>query len=96
MEDNILKQKIPHNVIMEACEKLTVSGVKDIYNYNDEIIEILTDMGILTVKGADLHINRLSLETGELFIEGEIISLVYSEKEVTKTAKDPFFSRIFR
>lgn len=96
MEDNTLKQKIPHNVIMEACEKLTVSGVKDIYNYNDEIIEILTEMGILTVKGADLHINRLSLETGELLIEGEIFSLVYSEKEVSKAAKDPFFSRIFR
>lgn len=96
MEDNTFKQKIPHNVIMEACEKLTVSGVKDIYNYNDEIIEILTEMGILTVKGADLHINRLSLETGELLIEGEIFSLVYSEKEGTKTAKDPFFSRIFR
>ena len=75
MADNALKQKMPHNVIMEDRRHLTVSGVEDIDSFDEQAVVIFTQMGELTVKGDDLHINRLSLEVGEILIEGEIYSL---------------------
>ena len=51
-------------------------------------------MGELTVKGEGLHINRLSLEVGEIMIEGSISSLSYSDSKPTQ--EGGFWSRVFR
>lgn len=96
MADNTLKPKMPHNVIMEDRKHLTVSGVEDIDSFDEQTVVIFTDMGELTVKGDDLHINRLSLEVGELLIEGNIYALVYSEKEEKQSSSGSFFSKVFR
>ena len=96
MADNTLKQKMPHNVIMEDRHHLTVSGVEDIDSFDEQAVVIYTQMGELTVKGDDLHINRLSLEIGELLIEGEIYALIYSEKEEKQSSPQGFFSKVFR
>lgn len=96
MADNTLKQKMPHNIIMEDRHHLTVSGVEDIDSFDEQAVVIFTQMGELTVKGDDLHINRLSLEVGELLIEGEIYALIYSEKEEKQSSSQGFFSKVFR
>ena len=61
MEENKL-----HNIIMEKREKLSISGVKDIGIYNEEIVELSTVMGELVVKGSNMHINKFNTEDGEL------------------------------
>lgn len=97
MADNTLRPKAPHNVILEDRKHLTVSGVEDIDSFDEQTVVIFTDMGELTVKGDDLHINRLSLEIGELLIEGDIYALVYSEnKENKSSSSGSFFSKVFR
>ena len=62
--------KAPHNVIMEDRHTLTVSGISDVDSFDEQTVIVFTDMGELTVKGEGLHINRLSLEVGEIMIEG--------------------------
>lgn len=96
MTDNtgFAKPQTPHNIIMEDRHTLTVSGVSDVDSFDEQSIIIFTAMGELTVKGADLHINRLSLEIGEILVEGQIDSLVYSQREVGK--QGGFFSKVFR
>lgn len=96
MADNSLGNKMPHNIIMEARHSLTVSGVEDIDSFDEQTVVIYTQMGELTVKGEDLHINRLSLEAGELLIEGEIYALVYSENKEAKAPSQGFFAKVFR
>ena len=59
------------NLILENREKLSVSGVIDVESFNDECIVIETDLGMLTVRGEDLHINRLNIDSSELDIEGD-------------------------
>ena len=64
MEEN--KIKMPHNLVLEDRKKLNVSGVCDVDSFDEETIVVYTQMGELTVRGNDLHINKLSVETGEL------------------------------
>lgn len=68
------------NVILENRKKAAVSGVKDVLSFDDQMIILDTDLGILTLKGNDLRINKLSTDTKEVKIIGEINSLAYSVK----------------
>ncbi|MCI5537221.1 MAG: sporulation protein YabP [Oscillospiraceae bacterium] len=88
------KIKFPHNVFLEDRKKLSVSGVNDIGSFDDETIVAYTDMGELTVRGEGLHINKMSVDTGELSVEGEISALIYSENENPKK-NGGFFARLF-
>ena len=81
---------MPHNAVLEDRRLLTVSGVSDVDSFDEETVVVFTDLGELT---SNLHINRLSLEVGELTVEGNISALVYSD-EAPKSGG--FFSRVFR
>ena len=74
-------KEITQNVIMENRRKLSVSGVEDVDSFDEEAIVLFTQAGTLSIKGDDLHINKLSVETGEVSVEGDISSLVYSDDE---------------
>lgn len=67
------------NVIMENREKISVTGVVDIHSFDDELVLAQTDLGILTIKGDDLKMNKLNLENNELIIEGKIMAVAYSD-----------------
>ena len=85
--------KSPNNIILEDRRTLTVTGVNDIDSFDEEMIVVYTDLGELTVKGNDLHINKIDVDMGELSVEGEIGSLSYSERAVRKGG---FLSRLLR
>ena len=69
------------NIILENREKLSISGVLDVLSFDDQIVILETELGLLTVKGENLRINKLSLDTSEVVVDGEIYNLGYSEKE---------------
>ena len=81
MPNDDLKTRNTHHVIMQNREKLSLSGVEDVEQFDDREIVMLTTHGRLTVSGSDLHIGRLSLEEGDLSIEGVIDCLQYSARE---------------
>ena len=82
-----------HNLIMEDRKILNVTGVVDVSGFDEEKVLLNTEKGELTVGGYSLHINKFSQETGELELDGEICSLVYSE---TRQTEGGFFSKLFR
>ena len=84
---------IPHNLVLEDRRMLTVSGVSDVDSFDEETVVVFTELGELTVRGSDLHINRLSVEVGELTVEGKISALIYSQDSAPKGG---FFSKVFR
>lgn len=69
------------NLILENRGKLSISGVNDVLSFDDQIVILETDLGMLTVKGDDLRINKLSIDTSEVVVEGNIYNLSYSEKQ---------------
>ncbi len=85
--------KIKHNLILEDRRVLNVSGVSDVSGFDEQNVVLVTGMGELSIKGDNLHINKFSLETGELNLDGNIYSLTYSENKQTEGG---FFSRLFK
>lgn len=86
-------QAMPHNLIMENRNHLTVSGVSDVDSFDEQTVVIFTQMGELTVRGSDLHITNLNVDAGELSLDGTISSLSYSDEQPRGGG---FFSRVFK
>ena len=92
--DDIKKNNF-QNIVLENREKLSVSGVVDVLSFDDQVVMIETELGLLTVKGQNLRINKLSIDTSEVIVEGSISYLAYSDKELEKT-KGSFINKIFK
>ena len=90
-----LKNDTIQNVILENRRKLSISGVLDVLSFDDQIVILETELGMLTVKGEDLRINKLSIDTTEVVIEGTINNLSYSEKQ-DKKSSGGFIGKIFK
>lgn len=93
-EDKKIPKPRVQNLILENRQKLSISGVIDVESFNDECVVVETELGTLIVKGIDLHINKLNIDSSELGIEGEIISCEYSDRESRN--RGGFFARMFR
>ncbi|MDE5992131.1 MAG: sporulation protein YabP [Oscillospiraceae bacterium] len=83
-----------HNVILEGRKKMSVSGVTDVDRFDENTVLLYTTMGEMTVRGEDLHVNDLSVESGEMNIEGEIRSVVYGDLD--RRSPLSFVGKIFR
>ena len=83
----------PHNLILENRKHLSLTGVSDIDSFDEETVILFTDIGELTVRGSNLHVNRIDVDSGELDLEGDIVSLSYSQQ---RPASGGLLSRLFR
>ncbi len=68
-----------HHLILEEREHLTVSGVEDVESFDETAVVMVTAQGVLIVRGEGLHIEKLSLDGGDLKVEGMVESLSYEE-----------------
>ncbi|MEE0927954.1 MAG: sporulation protein YabP [Acutalibacteraceae bacterium] len=78
------EKNVSHNLIIEQCKRINMSGVKEVKNFDEETVILETVRGILTIKGEELQINSFSASTGELFMEGNIWAAVYSGNDQSK------------
>lgn len=90
------KLGLSHKLELYNREKGTITGVLDVISFDENTIVLDTDMGLLTIKGKDLHVSRLSLEKGELDLEGHADSLVYSSNEGYRKSNQSLLSRLFK
>lgn len=80
-----------HRLILEDRERLTVSGVEEVESFDENTIVMGTAQGMLIVRGEGLHIEKLSLDGGDLKVEGTVESLTYEEN---RQARGGFFARL--
>ena len=73
-----------HNLILEDRQKLSLSGVTDVESFNENEVSLYTSQGELVIRGKNLHVDEVSLETGDMEISGEVRSLVYGDRDRTK------------
>ena len=96
MED-FKKNNSFQNIVVENREKLNITGILDVFSFDDQIIIIETELGLLTIKGVDLKINKLNLDTSDFVVDGKINSLTYSDSEVPNIKKNKnILSKIFK
>lgn len=84
------------NLILENREKLTITGVLDVLSFDDQIVIVDTQLGLLTIKGEDLRINKLSIDSSEVIIEGDIFNLGYSDENINKKNGGSILGKIFK
>ena len=82
------------NVFIENRERITVTAVEDIDTFDESGFTAITQEGALIVKGADLHINKLNVETGDLVVDGEVDSCVFNSSYGGKSGG--LFAKIFK
>ena len=89
-----MQENTIHNVIMESRKKISVSGVEDMECFDDGKVVVYTSMGILEILGKNFHMNRLSLDTGEIVVEGDIDSVSYEDSKNIEQKKKGFFAKL--
>jgi sporulation protein YabP len=87
------RAELPHHLILEGRYRLTVSGVEDVESFDENAAVIFTSKGLLIVRGSELHVDKLSIEGGEFYLEGQIDSLQYEEE---RKQSGGFWSRMFK
>ncbi len=81
-----------HDLIVESRKKVTMTGIKDVESFDEEAIVAQSECGEISLRGKNLRISRLSVESGDMTVEGEIDAVVYSEGRNTGS----FWGKVFR
>ena len=84
-----------HKLVVNNRKTSLVTGVIDVLSFDLNEILLETQQGMMMVKGTDLHVNRLSLEKGEVDLSGNIDSVSYSEVHTGAMQGENLFSKLF-
>lgn len=88
------KSAKPHSIQWKDRQQGNVTGVVDVLSFDETEISLKTEQGMLTIRGKNLHISRLELAKGEVEMEGNADSIVYSGSQSVQ--KGSRFRRMFQ
>lgn len=84
-----------HKLIMNNRKNAALTGVNDVLSFDVHEILLETEQGMLMIKGEDLHVSRLTLDKGEVDVEGKIDSFTYSDVSNIAKKGESILSRLF-
>lgn len=96
MEDLNNVNKRAHKMVLANRRTCNLTGVNDVLSFDVNEIILETDQGMLMIKGSDLHVNRLTLDKGEVDIEGKVDSFTYSEQANMGAKGESLLTRLFK
>lgn len=96
MEDLNHSGKKPHKLMLAGRKTCALSGVNDVLSFDVNEILLETEQGMLMIRGSELHVSRLSLDKGEVDIDGRIDSFTYSETAGYGAKGESFLARLFK
>ncbi len=94
MEEKLNRR--PHKVELSNRERGCITGISDVVSFDENQIILDTDMGLLTLKGKNLHVSRLTLEKGEVDIDGSFDSFIYSSNDSFRKSGESLLKRLFK
>ncbi|MCD8225605.1 MAG: sporulation protein YabP [Clostridiales bacterium] len=86
----------PHSCLIQDRQAVKLTGVQEVVSFDENQVVMDTDLGMLTVKGRDLRVGRLTVEKGEADLTGQVDSLLYSSNEAYRKTGQSLFARLFR
>ncbi len=96
MEEKQTVRSGSHKILMDNRKKGSITGVVDVISFDLKEILLETTMGMLTIKGQDLKVTRLSVEKGEVDMTGQIDSMTYTEISSYAKKTEGFITRMFK
>ena len=94
MEEKTISKN--HKIVLNNRRTGSVTGILDVLSFDLGEVLLETELGMLQIKGRDLHVNRLNLEKGEADIDGEISAMIYSEVPGSLGKSSGLLGKIFR
>ncbi|MCL2018400.1 MAG: sporulation protein YabP [Oscillospiraceae bacterium] len=83
-----------HNYILENRSRLILSGVHEVGGFSYTEIIAYTTQGELRIKGNELNIVKIDVESGDMEISGKIYSSVYTDN--THRVPNNFITKLFK
>ncbi len=96
MEDLNNGGKRPHKLMLTGRRACALTGVNDVLSFDVNEILLETEQGMLMIRGSELHVSRLSLDKGEVDIDGRIDSFTYSETAGYGAKGESLLARLFK
>ena len=85
------QEQMPHKLQLRERQKLTMTGVTEVVSFDENAVVLQTSLGTLLIQGQGLQLKTLSLEGGQVAVDGTVTSLTYEEPR-----QDGLFRRLFR
>ena len=85
------EDQFPHKLTLNERKSLTMTGVTEVVSFDETAVVLKTSLGLLTIQGQDLKLKTLSLEGGQVAVDGEVYGLVYAEPR-----EDRLWHRLWR
>lgn len=85
-----------HKVTMTNRHACALTGIKDVLSFDVHEVILETEQGMLAIKGEDLHVSRLSLDSGEVDVDGRVDSFAYSDTSGPGHKGESLFAKLFR
>lgn len=96
MEDLNNVNRKPHKLMLTNRRTCNISGVNDVLSFDVNEILLETEQGMLMIKGTELHVSRLSLDKGEVDVDGRIDSFTYSETVGYSAKGESLLAKLFK
>ncbi len=71
----------PHTLSLDNRRQLRVTGVTEVESFDEQTVVLHTGCGILLIRGQGLHMQTLSIDGGQVAVDGLIISMAYEENQ---------------
>lgn len=71
--------QLPHKLTLNERKNLTMTGVTEVVSFDDTAVILRTSLGTLVVQGKELQLKTLSLDGGQVAVDGQIAALLYEE-----------------
>lgn len=84
--------ELPHKLTLDGRNRLTMSGITEVESFDESMVVLHTTRGDLIVKGQGLHLQLLSLDGGQVHVDGTVDSITYED---TPAQTGGFFARLF-
>ena len=94
--DFVEERQEKHKMVFHERHTISLTGVKDVMSFDANEVLLDTVQGILMIRGEELHVNRLSLEQGEVDMDGRIDSFAYAEENTYLKNGESLWSRLFK
>ena len=94
MEQNSISKS--HKLTVDNRKRTCLTGIKDVVAFDINQVLLESVMGMIFIKGADLKVTRLSIEKGEVDVEGHVDSVTYSEVKAYSEKGKSLIKRMFK
>lgn len=85
-----------HQFTLKHRESMAVEGVLNVESFDEQEVHLETDQGMMTIRGAGLHIKELNLDGGNLLVDGFVQSIEYTGDAPRGKKAKGFLGKLFK